>query len=68
MQSRSLSEGKAYRALEVSKGSCAYEPKLSRMFWEVIGKCAGLAMSMTQEEADEVRISTTRGADGDRHE
>ncbi len=37
MQSRSLSEGKTYRALEVSKASCAYEPKLIRMFWELVG-------------------------------
>jgi hypothetical protein len=39
-----------------------------RLFWELIGKCAGLTMSMKEREADEIRIYATRGADGDRHE
>jgi hypothetical protein len=55
-QSRSLSEGKAYAALKVSKTSCAYEPKLLGLFWELIGtECAGLKMSMEEEETDEIR-------------
>jgi hypothetical protein len=56
-QRRSLSEGKTYyRALKVSKARCVYEPKLLRLFWELIGKCAGLTMSMKEEEADEIWI------------
>jgi hypothetical protein len=42
--SRSHCEGESSRALKASKASCAYEPKAIRLFWDLIGKCAGLPM------------------------
>ena len=40
----------------VSKASCVYEPKVIKLFWNLIGKCTGLTMSMEEEEDDEIRV------------
>ena len=42
--------------VKVNKGMCVYEPKLIRLFWELIDKCAGLTMNMVEEEeSDKLR-------------
>ena len=40
----------------VNKASCVYEPKLIRLFLELIHKFSVLTMNMKEEETDEVRI------------
>jgi hypothetical protein len=29
---------------------------MERLFWDLFGKCAGLTMSMEEEEAEEIRV------------
>ncbi len=62
--------GQSGGPLKVSKGRCVYEPKLIRLFRELIDKCAGLTMNMVEEEESDKlrRVETDRGDDGDRHE